>query len=529
MMSQRSDSHQESDVKCKGKLHCKKRSYLALDNVENGNNTCPVMSPNRHDPLEHIIQLSSNLKIPRTPRRHLYDMIYIEHHANGGGYALHSYADELAHLTTDELNMLTRKYFKTLFTERRKRGIRVPFSHYCIGVVHGAARRMPELLSYLSSVYPNLNVSTNPLEQKNATETLTLAQYVKNVHKTYANGIYRFGPLHALSIVGVKGEEHGFFDKILLEMIERDPFLKLVTPWGALSSLSGMDPRESNDGPILWARHGEQTIPLFSTSMRRKRRVVDGCGITDLVIGRRTLGGRQIAIHDRTPCHADHADDGLARHATAAVGLLKAVYPLRHGREHELSHSSSCSSPSEDSKHDSNSATNPYAYKLNQPARIVKDVVVFDPRHYVDLIERLKLDIMEPPTSQCGSFWADDGELNQLHSEGFRYVRLPLRDNDIYFIPRNVVHQFKSVSAVTSIAWHTRLKNYYDHSQRDDTNAVLENNESSVISPLQQKQEQPQESCTSTGQVPRLNVLNVVHTNNGEKKSSESIHSPAVS
>ncbi|TPP56526.1 Round spermatid basic protein 1 protein [Fasciola gigantica] len=106
---------------------------------------------------------------------------------------------------------------------------------------------------------------------------------------------------------------------------------------------------------------------------------------------------------------------------------------------------------------------------MHSPGRIVKDVVVFDPRHYPDLVRRLRLDIMEPPASQCGSFWADDGELNQLHTEGYRYVRLSLRDNDIYFIPRNVVHQFKTVSAVVSIAWHVRLKSYYETT--DSTNS----------------------------------------------------------
>jgi hypothetical protein len=100
----------------------------------------------------------------------------VERDPNGGADILYIDHEDIEHLSQDSVSSVAKEFLKLLFHEEEEGAAK-----YVIGIVKGAARKLPDLLDYFASRYPDLKVRHSYLTKDGNFETTSLGQYYEEV------------------------------------------------------------------------------------------------------------------------------------------------------------------------------------------------------------------------------------------------------------------------------------------------------------------------------------------------------------
>lgn len=112
-----------------------------------------------------------------------YERFYhVEVHTNGGASVVHLYQDELDQLSPAEMDELVDEFFSLAFREDDDGN-----AEFVMGIVHDAAKYLPDLLEHMADSYSTLTVKAGVLGRNSDIETSTLSQYNEQVEHMPTN------------------------------------------------------------------------------------------------------------------------------------------------------------------------------------------------------------------------------------------------------------------------------------------------------------------------------------------------------
>lgn len=188
----------------------------------------------------------------------------VERSANGGASYLVMENEDIGRLPRgEERDRAVSEFFQEAFS-LEDGSSNLP--RHVMAIVRGAAKGLPDPLRYLAKHHPQIKVHQQDLLSSKDQRTTTLADFYADVQRSIMRNNFRTGPLKHISLVGISGEEKGGYYPDLLRHLEKIPFLHATMPWGPLSCLKLEKQTDSDDGPILWVRPGEQLIPADLSS-----------------------------------------------------------------------------------------------------------------------------------------------------------------------------------------------------------------------------------------------------------------------